>query len=186
MFRQNQTNMKIEIKTKEELKYVMDFYNIPFVPIRSDGKDMGKVTREMKYVAGSWKYNSGWEYLAFECAFEQISDVISLKEKINQPFEATDVLVRETMEYVYPDSENGTPRHHVYPIRVTKRTEKTVTGTMDEVFVKHYKANNSLRYCNGEWWEFKDKEVQEMYNLWLRIMPEGRSFNLYYGNGIVD
>lgn len=178
--------MEINIENNQELKYVMDFYNIPFVPIKDGNKDMGKITKDMKYEAGSWKYNKGYEYLAFNLAYEQIKSIIELKERINKPFKAIEVYRKEYNEYVYPDVKGGTPYHHVYPKKAVEETESELEGTMDEVFVKHYKANNSLRYCNGYSYHFKDEKVNEMYYLWLKIMPEARSFHLYYGNGIVD
>ena len=64
----------MKIETKDELKYVMQFLNIPFVEIVDRGHDMGKVTQEMKYESGSWKYNKGFEYLAFRKACEQIME----------------------------------------------------------------------------------------------------------------
>lgn len=178
--------MEIKIENNQELKYVMDFYNIPFVPIKNGEKDMGKITKDMKYEAGSWRYNKGCEYMAFELAYSQIKNVIELKENLNKPFKAIHVYHSEEKTWIYPDVEGGTPHHHVYPRTITHETESELEGTMDEVFVKHYKANNSLRYCNGCYYRFKDEKVSEMYYLWLKIMPEARSFKLYYGNGIVD
>lgn len=178
--------MELNIETKQELKYVMDFYNIPFVPIKEGKKDLGKITKDMEYKPGLYRYNKGYEYLAFELAFSQIKDVIELKEQVNKPFKAIHVYRREEMTWEYPDVEGGESRHHVYPKTISHETEHELEGTMDEVFVAHYKANNKLRYCNGSSYHFKDEKVQEKYYLWLTMMPEGRSFSLYYGNGIVD
>lgn len=178
--------MKLKVETKEELKYVMDFYKIPFVPIYANGKDLGKVTRDMIYEPGAWKFNPGWEFRAFQLACEQVKEIIKLKEKVSEPFKATLVYRVKEQTWMYPDVEGGIPCHHVYPKTIVRETEEEVEGTMDEVFVKCYKSNNRLRYCNGSSYHFKDKDVDKMYNLWLRIMPEDRSFHLYYGNGIVD
>ena len=177
----------MRIESKEELKYVMDYYDIPFVPIHKDNKNMGKVTKDMKYVGGAYVFNDGFKHLAFELAFEQVKDILELKELIDKPFKATDIYHKEYDEWNYPDVEGGEPRHHVYPRTAAKEEEHEIEGaTMDEVFEKHYKANNSLRYCNGYYYKFKDEKVQKLYNLWDITMPEARSFWLYYGNGTVD
>lgn len=178
--------MKLKIETNQELKYVMDFYNIPFVPIKEGNKDMGKITKGMKYEAGFWKYKKECEYMAFELAYKQVKNIIELKKQINKPFKTIHVYCRKEQTWMYPDVDGETPRHHVYPRTITHEEESELEGTMDEVFVKHYKANNSLRYCNGYSYHFKDEKVNEMYYLWLKLMPKSRSFNLYYGNGIVD
>lgn len=67
------------------------------------------------------------------------------------------------------------------------RTED-INGNDDiELFEKFYKMNNSLRYCNGSYFKFKDKEWIQKYNEWLNSDDyKKKSFNLYYGNGVVD
>lgn len=178
-------NMHIE--NNEELKYVMDYYDIPFVPIYEGNKDLGKITKELQYVSGLYKYQKGYEHLAFELAYEQVKEVIELQERLKQPLKTIQVFKKEYNEWEYPDVEGGLPRHHVYPRTVVKREEKEIEGaTMDEVFEKHYKANRSYRYCNGYSYYLKDEKIQKMYYLWLTLMPEGRKFHLYYGNSIVD
>ena len=59
-------------------------------------------------------------------------------------------------------------------------------NTLESVFVKFYKANNHLRYCNGSYYQFVDKNDEVMYRKWLDVLPHSYSFDLYYGNGIVD
>ena len=55
------------------------------------------------------------------------------------------------------------------------------------LFEQFYKLNNSLRYCNGSYYEFQDKEWERKYKEWLQSDDyKKKSFNLYYGNGIVD
>jgi hypothetical protein len=55
------------------------------------------------------------------------------------------------------------------------------------IFEKFYKMNNSLRYCNGSYYKFNDKQWQDRYNEWLKTDDyKSKSFNLYYGNGVVD
>lgn len=175
----------MEIKTNQELKYIIDFYNLPCVPIYNQGKNVGEITKDMKYERGSRYYLNDENY-AFQLAFEQVDRVVNLQERINRPFEAIDLYCEDKDTWVYPDVEGGTPCHHVYPKTIHTEKECVRKGMMDDVFVAHYKANNSLRYCNGCSYKFKDSEVDELYYLWLAVMPKSRSFNLYYGDGIVD
>lgn len=56
-----------------------------------------------------------------------------------------------------------------------------------DLFEQFYKLNNSLRYCNGSYYKFKNVKQQKQYNEWLKSDDyEKKSFNLFYGNGIVD
>lgn len=65
--------------------------------------------------------------------------------------------------------------------------QKTIEGNTEiEVFEQFYKLNNSLRYCNGSYYEFAEKEWKEKYNEWLKSDDyKEKSFNLFYGNGVV-
>jgi hypothetical protein len=67
--------------------------------------------------------------------------------------------------------------------------EKIITVKDDiDTFEQFYKLNNSLRYCNGSYYTFKDLNWENKYNEWLKSDDyKSKSFNLYYGNnGIVD
>jgi len=56
-----------------------------------------------------------------------------------------------------------------------------------ELFELFYKANNRLRYCNGCYYTWKDIDMKASYTMWLNSDDYNtKSFNLYYGNGIVD
>ena len=59
-------------------------------------------------------------------------------------------------------------------------------GTFDEVCEKLYVLNNKLRYCNGDYYQFEDKDMQSNFRIWYDLIPSARSFAIYYGNGIVD
>lgn len=162
----------LKIQSKEELKYVMDFYQIPFVPLRKDGWDMGSITKDMKYEHprfGGRYFLREYEYMAFELAYKQILDVISLKKKLDTEVTITQTSFNKHNVWEYPDTEGGPSRHHVYPITVTDETDKELTGTLREIFNETHAANNSLRYCNGMWIGFKDKELEKMYRLFLRM-----------------
>ena len=69
---------------------------------------------------------------------------------------------------------------------LTKIVEVEYKDNID-LFEQFYKLNNSLRYCNGSFYEFKDDEFHKLYLEWLQSDDyKKKSFNLYYGNGIVD
>lgn len=56
-----------------------------------------------------------------------------------------------------------------------------------EIFEAFYKKNNSLRYCNGSHYTFVSDEWKNKYNDWLKSDDyKSKSFNLFYGNGVVD
>ena len=69
---------------------------------------------------------------------------------------------------------------------IVRTEEITVQSDMDS-FEQMYKKNNSLRYCNGAYYKFTDKLRQVKYEDWLKSDDfKKKSFNLYYGNGVVD
>ena len=66
----------------------------------------------------------------------------------------------------------------------TKDIEHT---TEIDLFEQFEKLNNRLRYCYGSYYKFQDKQLELKYKEWLRSDDyKAKSFNLYYGNGIVD
>ena len=73
-------------------------------------------------------------------------------------------------------------------IRSEIKTTKEIEGTDEiDLFEQFYKLNNSLRYCNSSYYKFQDKEWENKYNQWLKSDDyKKKSFNLYYGNGVVD
>ena len=68
------------------------------------------------------------------------------------------------------------------------KNQKEIEGNNEiEIFENFYKLNNSLRYCNGSYYRFNDLEWENKYNEWLKSDDyKKKSFNLYYGNGVVD
>ncbi len=55
------------------------------------------------------------------------------------------------------------------------------------LFEQFYKLNNRLRYCNGSYYKFQDNEWEQKYQAWLKSDDyKKKSFDLYYGNGVVD
>jgi hypothetical protein len=73
-------------------------------------------------------------------------------------------------------------------IRSEIKNQKEIEADNDiAIFEKFYKMNNSLRYCNGSYYKFNDEKWQNKYNEWLKTDDyKSKSFNLYYGNGVVD
>jgi hypothetical protein len=68
-----------------------------------------------------------------------------------------------------------------------KHSEKLFAENEIDLFEQFYKKNNQLRYCNGSFYEFADNNVKARYKEWLQSDDyKAKSFNLYYGNGIVD
>lgn len=170
---------------RQEFQYLCDFYKIKEVPLFYKGSFCGCVTRDCKYNRHNAFRTYNKDVYAIEAAYESIHKVIELLQEINKETEVAvlDVQQRDTWEY---DDGSGYVTHHVYPRTV--KTSKTVifSGTLDSIFERFDKANNNLRYCNGHWFEFEDKKVDEKYRMWLKMIPYGRSFDMYYGDGIVD
>jgi hypothetical protein len=71
-----------------------------------------------------------------------------------------------------------------YVVTITKDIEHNNEIGLFEQFNK---LNNQLRYCNGSYYKFQDKQLELKYKEWLRSDDyKTKSFDLYYGNGIVD
>ena len=71
--------------------------------------------------------------------------------------------------------------------KIVSQKDINVSDDID-CFEQFYKLNNSLRYCNGSYYKFVDKEWENKYLEWLKSEDyKKKSFNLFYGeNGIVD
>lgn len=70
---------------------------------------------------------------------------------------------------------------------VITRTKDISDNTQIGLFEQFYKLNNSLRYCNGSHYTFQDNGWEYKYKEWLKSDDyKQKSFNLYYGNGVVD
>jgi hypothetical protein len=59
-------------------------------------------------------------------------------------------------------------------------------GTKEEIFKRFDKENNSLRYCNGSFYKFKNDTMQQEYIAWYKALDKNTKFNMFYGNGVVD
>ena len=49
-----------------------------------------------------------------------------------------------------------------------KKTDRVValTGTIDEIFSKFTSMNETLKYCNGDYYKFSDKNIENLYYLY--------------------
>lgn len=72
------------------------------------------------------------------------------------------------------------------PYSEVKRSEIIEAETEDAIFEELYKRNNRLRYCNGCYYKCKSNVDDEKFRQWNMSLSHNRSFNLYYGNGVVD
>lgn len=70
---------------------------------------------------------------------------------------------------------------------VFKLTEEVEYSDDTDLFIQFYKLNNRLRYCNGSYYKLQDKQIESRYMSWLSSNEFKKiSFDLYYGNGVVD
>tara|TARA_Y100000389_G_C17287920_1_gene426440 strand:- start:287 stop:529 length:243 start_codon:yes stop_codon:yes gene_type:complete len=60
------------------------------------------------------------------------------------------------------------------------------TGSEESIFKKFNLENNSLRYCNGSHYQFKDNQIDLRYREWLKSLSKATRFKMHYGNGVVD
>ena len=90
----------------------------------------------------------------------------------------------------YPDMKDPKDVELLYKlINETVLVPKQTTiseGTEEDIFKEFYAKNNSLRYCNGSHYEFQDADLKHRYDAWYKSLSKATTFNMYYGNGIVD
>lgn len=148
-----------------ELKRLMNLNNIKRVPLFNNGTFLGYVTNELRYdTTNAFSYYTDRKY-AMEAACNQIEPFIEAVKKIT----SKEVVEIEVTEVVYGEEK---------PLKFS--------NTLDKIFEGFEKANNKLRYCNGHYFQFKDKDVQTLYRIWLKVADDARLFHLYYGDGVVD
>jgi len=66
------------------------------------------------------------------------------------------------------------------------KREEIWEDSKEEIFKKFYDKNNSLRYCNGSYYKFKDELIEKEYREWYNSLDKNTKFNMYYGGGVVD
>ncbi len=97
---------------------------------------------------------------------------------------------KATLDYWHPRNETVVTEsgfRYLDKTSVITRTRDIEDETEIGLFEQFYKLNNSLRYCNGSHYTFQDKQWEQKYKEWLQSDDyEKKSFDLYYGNGVVD
>jgi hypothetical protein len=97
---------------------------------------------------------------------------------------------KATLDYWNPRNESVVTEsgfRYLDTKSVITRTKDISDNTEIGLFEQFYKLNNSLRYCNGSHYTFQDKKWEQKYKEWLKSDDyKQKSFNLYYGNGVVD
>lgn len=165
---------------KPTFQYLMDFYHLKKVPIFYNGEGrsnafVGYLTRDLKYERNQHGvYLTRNEYAivtAFKC-FEMVLNVV--RKMIDKETRITAVVIHHNEKW----GDGWT--------KVKEETEETIEGTFDEVCENFERMNDRLRYCNGCYYNFKDKAMEREQRIWYCLISEWRSFKIYYGNGVVD
>lgn len=97
---------------------------------------------------------------------------------------------KATLDYWNPKNETvvtETGFRYLNTTSVITSTKDIEDTTEIGLFEQFYKLNNSLRYCNGSYYKFQDKDWENRYQEWLKSDDyKKKSFDLYYGGGVVD
>lgn len=160
----------VKIETKQELQYMMQFHNIPYVTIKDGSHDMGKVTKDMKYEAGLYRYNKGYEYMAFDLACRQLTqdydEILTWKEASKKVF-TTRLLYGKWKEEKKPETgyiwKSDVEKCH---LAMSKNDEGhlLLQGRFNDLrnFVAY--ANDHMRYCQERYY-LEDAEVNKYIEL---------------------
>lgn len=152
--------------TPQEFQYLMKFHNLDVAPVMQNGNFYGFITEDLRYThSHCLRYFESKAYATL-LAIENLDNYIEQVKKLR----STDVV---TVNAVYHDTHSADEVHQY-------------SGTYDQVFESLQRYNNRMRYCNGCYAEFEDKEVKALYRIWQVVLPESRSFDMYYQGGIVD
>ena len=90
-------------------------------------------------------------------------------------------------ENKFVEVEHGSGRTY-YSTKSVIISQETITDETEiGLFEQYYKLNNKLRYCNGSYYKWQDAEWEKKYYEWIHSDDyKQKSFDLYYGNGVVD
>lgn len=160
--------------TIEEFKTLLEKNDLDRVLLYYNGRYVGYVTTDMKYCHEYCpQYFTDVNYaLRFALNKNRVEKYIEDCNRIRSKKNVDINVTEENISYD-PRIESTTAKH-------------VFSGTLDEVFERLERENNRLRYCNGHYFEFDDKEHRRLYGMWARLIPYWRSFKLYYGNGTID
>jgi hypothetical protein len=99
-------------------------------------------------------------------------------------------MIKTVLDYWSPKNETvvtETGFRYLNTDSVIKSTKEISDETYIGLFEQFYKLNNKLRYCNGSYYTFQNKLMEFYYKEWLKSDDYNKkSFDLYYGNGVVD
>jgi hypothetical protein len=90
------------------------------------------------------------------------------------------VTVTTESGFRYLDTQSVVTKSEEFPI------EGDIACLMEGIFKLFHDRNNSLRYCNGSYWKFRDEKIDAEYRAWYNSLPHHVRFRMYYGNGVVD
>lgn len=151
------------MEREKRIKEFMQKYGLDKLPLYSNGKSVGYLNADLSYTKGRFYSitNRNVELNVAEYMLPIIENIIHIW---NKPIS---VKVLKYVDY-------------------NKSAVEEWEGTFDDVCEKLNVINNKLRYCNGHYYKFEDKDMQSNFRIWYDLIPSARSFALYYGNGIVD
>lgn len=167
----------------QELQYLMHFYHINKIPLFHGRSYCGELTDSLEYTDTYYapcKFTD--KQCAIECACDEIHDIIDVVKGWNKNIKVNVDFVDNSWGWIYKD--DGRVDHYGQKNEVKSYVWE---GTFDKVCERYNKANNSLKYCNGKAYQFKDEDMGKKYLYWVHLIPFSRSFELCYpGNTVVD
>lgn len=159
----------MEIKTKEELAYIMKFYGIKQVPVYEGRKRLGIITHDMKYEKGHWFYKKGYEYLAYKEAIRKLNEDI---EKIKKRVDYSKRIWHTHLIYSSNNTESIAKswswQSDIRESGVTASTETgslVLSGTIDQMRLFIERANHHYIYCNGTRLYLSNDELRDAMEL---------------------
>ena len=139
-----------------------------------------KYCKNCKYDCGGWPCNKGYRIIRNvpnNCKDFDGELYVKQKKKVNSPVYGHEELADGLTVYEICNTFNTDYQDHVLHSWVVKGK------TLKECFEQTYPSERSLRYCNGYYIRFKDKDIHEKYNEWKKT---GVTIEMYYGGGVVD
>lgn len=153
---------------EKEIKAFMAEHNLKSLPVLYKNDWLGDLTNEMKYKRGFGAYLTAIGTKADKQAVELVYKSLPT---IKEVFDKWDKEILITVVY-YSDYK--------------PEKESEWEGTLNDVFNRLDRANNSLRYCNGMYYKIKGVHAEELFRFWQHLIPFMQSFNNYYLGSYVD
>lgn len=155
----------------EKKQVVLEFmkkHGYKTMPLYWKGNSIGELTSDYNYKDGLTrslnKYHAQFKIILADVSYESMKIIQEVLDLWNKP-----------MEVVVVWHDDYKPKE-----------ETTWTGTFDEICDKMDKANNSYRYCNGNYYKIKDSKLESLRHIWHDLIPFQRSFNNFYLGSYVD